>query len=354
MTHSKCGLLLLLAMAGVAACGGDPTDSFRQGNEQIVATPTSLFLQQGASVFVIAELQDEQGNQLTEDLQTANVGPEITVLRDTAFLETTNGTELKTRERFIVTGLAPGASSFTIKSGADTLFVPVRVVPTSVSVTFSNASPGVNEPMTITAPAGYKFGADAGVATATGGVGFVTGFSADSTAVSVIIPPGTTGALTVSGLQADFLPGVSLSLPSIDTVAAGTTPLAGTGSTATAPTIPVPPLDGTTNFFDAGAFTAPDITGDGGVGAQYYKIVVTEAGNYHFVTNWAGGSDLDAVVCSDAACNTGAFAGTGITQPEDGTLALTPGTYYYSVVLFAGSPPGYFALSLTHEAPPTE
>jgi hypothetical protein len=352
MTHSKCGLLLLLAMAGVAACGGDPTDSFRQGNEQIIATPTSLFLQQGASVFVIAELQDEQGNQLTEDLQTANVGPEITVVRDTAFLQTTNGTELKTRERFIVTGLAPGSSSFTIKSGADTLFVPVRVVPTSIGVTFSNASPAVNEAITITAPAGYKFGADAAVESALG-VGFVTGFSADSTAISAIIPPGSTGPLTVSGLSADFLPGVSLSLPSIDQVTAGTTPLAGTGSTATAPTIAVPPLDGTSNFFDAGAFTAADITGDGGVGAQYYKFVVTEAGNYHFVTNWSGGSDIDAIVCFDAACANGAFAGSGITQPEDGTLALDPGTYYYAAVLFAGSPPPFFSLSLTHEAPPT-
>jgi len=351
MTHSKCGLLLLLAIAGVAACGGDPTSSLRQGNERIVATPTSLFLQQGASVFVIAELQDEQGNQLVEDLQTEDVGSQITVERDTAFLETTNGTKLKTRERFIVTGVAPGSAFFTLKNGTDTLAVPVRVVPTALAVTFSNAAPAVNEVVTITAPAGFKFGAGAAVETELGS-GFVESFSADSTAIGVLIPPGSTGPVTLSGLTASFLPGLPLSLPSVDPVTAGTTQIAGTGSTATAPTIPVPGLDSTTNFFDTGAFTNTDITGDGGEGAQYYKLVVTEAGNYHFVTNWTGGSDMDAVVCNDPACAAGAFAGSGITQPEDGTLSLTPGTYYYAVVLFAGSAPPFISLSLTHEAPP--
>jgi hypothetical protein len=160
MTHSKCGLLLLLAAAAVAACGGDPTESFQGADEQIVADPTSLFLEQGASTFVVAELHDAQGNQLVADFEPTNVGAGITVVQDTAFLETTNGTKLQTRERFIVTGVTPGSTSFTLATGNTTLNVPVRVIPTSIAATFSNASPAVNEAITVTLPADFKFGAD--------------------------------------------------------------------------------------------------------------------------------------------------------------------------------------------------
>jgi len=115
----------------------------------------------------------------------------------------------------------------------------------------------------------------------------------------------------------------------------------------------VPALGGTVNFFDTGALANPDITGDGGLGAQYYRFTVTEAGDYHFVTNWPNAADLDAIVCFDAGCSDGAFAGTGSTQPEDGTLTLQPGTYFYSDVLFEGDAPPYFQLTLSHEVPST-
>jgi hypothetical protein len=352
MKHSKCGLLLVMAAAGLAACGGDPTESFKETDQQIIADPGSLFLQQGANTFVTAEVHDAQGNQLPSDIEATNVGSGITVEKDTTFLETTNGSKLPNRERFIVTAVTPGIATFTLAAGSVTQDIAVRVVPTSVAATFSNPAPAVNEPITITAPAGYKFGPNAAVASVAGD-GFITGFAADSTSVTAIIPPGSTGVLTLTGLTADFLPGVELTLDTDAEVAAGTTQLAGTDAPGTAPEIPVPALDGTINFFDTGAYTGADITGDGGLGAQYYKFVVTEAGNYHFVTNWTGGADLDAVVCFDAACSDGAFAGSGTTQPEDGTLTLDPGTYYYAVVLFGGAAPPFFSLTLTHEPLPS-
>ena len=106
MTSSKCGLLLLLA-AGAAACGGDPTESFQGAGEKIVADPSVVFVEQDASVFIVTQLQDEQGNQLPADFEPADVGAPITVVKDTSYLATTNGTTLKTRERFVVTGLTP-------------------------------------------------------------------------------------------------------------------------------------------------------------------------------------------------------------------------------------------------------
>lgn len=351
MTRSKCGLLLLLA-AGAMACGGDPTESFREAGQKIVADPSVVFVDQDASVFVVAELLDAQGNQLATSFEPADVGSTISAVKDTAFLETTNGVPLKTRERFIVTGLSPSSSSFTISGGGLTQTVPVNVLPTSVAATFSNPSPAVNEPITITLPEGYSFSSGALVVTSLD-TGFVQSISADGKSMTAIIPPGSTGPVTLSGVSAAFLPSVPLSVPSVDSVSAGTTPTAGTAAPATAPEVAVPALDETTNFFDTGPFTGPDLTGDGGLGAQYYKFTVTETGKYRFVLDWAGGADLDPVVCFDAACADGAFAGTGLDHPEDGDLTLEPGTYYYAAVLFAGSAPPFFSLSITHSAPVT-
>lgn len=351
MTRSKCGLLLLLA-AGVGACGGDPTESFREAGEKIVPDPAVVFVNQGASVFVVTQLQDNQGNQLATDFTATPLSAGITVVRDSTFLETTNGATLKTRERFTVTGVAPGATGFEIAGGSIRDTVPVNVVPTSIAASFSNASPALNEPITITLPAGYTFGADATVETDLG-PGVVQSVAADGTSLTAIIPPGSTGAVTLSGVSADFLPGLPLSLPSIDAVTAGATGLAGTDAPGTAPAITVPAAGATVTLFDVGTFTGADITGDGGVAAQYYKFTVTDSASYSFATSWPGAADVDAVVCFDTGCSDGAFVGASTNNPETGSVALSPGTYYYSVVLFGGAAPPFVQLSITQDLPET-
>jgi hypothetical protein len=351
MTRSKCGLLLLLA-AGAGACGGDPTESFREAGQKIVTDPSVVFVNQGASVFVVAQLQDNQGNQLTTDFGTANVASQISVITDTSFLATTNGTTLKTRERFVVTGLAPGAASFEITSGGVTDTVPVSVIPTAIAATFSNASPALNEPVTITLPAGYTFGADATLESALG-PGIVQSVAADGTSLTAIIPPGSVGPVTLGGLAADFLPGLPLTLPSIDSVSASATGLPGTDAATTAPELPVPALGETVSLLDAGTFTGADITGDGGLAlAQYYKITVADSGAYTIATSWPGVADVDEVLCFDVACSADpAFDGASANNPESATFDLDAGTYYLGIVLFAGGAPPYFQLSLTHEVP---
>ena len=118
----------------------------------------------------------------------------------------------------------------------------------------------------------------------------------------------------------------------------------------------MPAIGASTSLFDAGVFAGADNTGDGGVGAQYYKFVVTQAGDYTFTLDWPNDADLDPVVCFDVDCADGAFAGTGVDQPEQGTLTLDPGTYYFAVVLFAagsdGAGPNYFTLKID-AAPPS-
>lgn len=354
MKRSMCGIALLAAATALWSCNGDPTGSIRDSGQEILADPTSVFVSQGESKFVTVELVDGQGNQLAGDFTPQNVGAGVTVVKDSTFLQTTTGTPIQTSARFIVTGVAPGSTSFDMVSGTTTKTVPVRVIPTSFAATFSNAAPAANEPVTITLPAGYKFVAGAGVSSNLA-AGIVTSVAADSGSLIALLPLGSTGALTLDSVQADFIPGVTLAgLPTDATITVAATAAAGTGSTATAPSLPVPGVDSTSGFFDIGAFTAADITGDGGVGAQYYKLVITEAGDYTVTTDWpaTSTSDIDALLCQSSGCAGSLdFLGTGTSHPEQGTRTLAPGTYFIAVVLFAGGPTD-FGIRIDHTATP--
>jgi hypothetical protein len=350
MMHSKCGLLLLFAMAGVVACGGDPTGSFRESDERIVATPSVVFLDQGASVFVIAERQDAQGNQLVADFEPTNVGSGITVERDSTFIETTNGTELKTRERFIVTGLTPSATSFTLKAGALTLDVPVKVTPTSLAATFSSLTPASNEPVTVTAP-GYHFLSGTtvvvGVDTA-----IVLSRSQDSTSATFLPFPGSTGTVTISGVAIDFLPQSPLTLTTPDVLTVGPVAvLPGTNSPATAPAIGAPSPGITTALFDSATFASPVCgVANAGVPCQLYKISVPPTDTvFNATLTWPNGTDLGLYVLSadgtadtGQACDAGGNASTGGGFVESCTITLTAGDFLLAVVNFGpfyGPPP---------------
>jgi hypothetical protein len=308
---------------------------------------------QGANEFVTVELVDGQGNQLEVEFTPQNVGAGITVVEDSTFLETSTG-HIQTQQRFIVTGVAPGSTSFDVTSGGTTLTIPVRVIPTSFAATLSTAAAAANEPVTVTLPADFKFVAGAGVSSNLG-AGIVTSVAPDSNSLVVVLPLGSNGPLTLDSVQAGFIPGVTLGgIPTDATIAVDATPAAGTGSTATAPSLPVPALDATTGFFDIGAFTAADVTADGGVGAQYYSLVITEAGDYTITTDWpaTSTSDIDALLCPSSGCaGVATFVGTGLTHPEQGTVTLAPGTYFLAVVLFAGGPSD-FGIRIDHAATP--
>lgn len=355
MKRSMCGLIALAAVAGLGSCGGDPTaDSIGVG-ERIVADPTSVFVGEGATEFVVVQLLDTLGNQQAADFEVQNVGAGITVVKDTTYLQTTIGTHLETAARFIVGGQSPVATTFDVVSGGVSTTIPVKVVPASFAATFSNPAPVQNEVVTITAAPGYKFRPDANVEFG-GAPSVVTVRSPDSTSFSFVpaptldtVPLKTVGIVT--GVEAPNIPGVALEVPTADSV---TIPqidtLAGADAPATAPVIPTPPAGQTTGFFDASAFTGADVTGDGGVGAQYYQFTVTEAGVYTVAVEWPGASDLDLIICSDASCadaDNNDFVAASTLNPESRDLVLTPGTYHFAVVFFETFP-GRIQLSITH------
>jgi hypothetical protein len=170
----------------------------------------------------------------------------------------------------------------------------------------------------------------------------------DSSAITVLPPPGTIGALTLSDVHPDFAPTLAFDLPTGDSVFVDSlAPAPNTGSPSTAPPLIVPAAGATSSFFDIGTFTSPDITGDGGVGGQYYRLDVTEAGTYNFSVNWDNTSDVDMLLCQATDCSDADFMSSGIDQPEVDSRDLVPGTYYLAVVLFAGSPPGTVSITLS-------
>ena len=201
-----------------------------------------------------------------------------------------------------------------------------------------------SDPTVITPPAPYIFAQDA-TAAFDAGPAIVLGVSADGQTLTILPPPGATSKGSVTGLIVPHLPQVEVS-DSTDvaiTINATVPSQAGTGAPTTAPDVST-----STAFYDGAAFAGTDITGDGGAGAQYYKFTPTADAEVTFSANWSNASDVDLIVCSDAACTSDVAGGAGVTtsQPEVTTVAPAGTTYYLAVVLFAGANPDWVSVSI--------
>jgi hypothetical protein len=219
---------------------------------------------------------------------------------------------------------------------------------TVFAATASSTTQGPNVPVTLTAGAGFKFSPTATVQVGTL-TGITTAVAADSSTLTFLPPPGTSGTVRVTGGVAG-----GFALPALPTPIAGfsTTslaPLAGIDDPATAPTLTVPATGSTNYMYVAGSFPGADITGDGGISTAYYKFTTPTTGTMKITAGWPNASDVDLVVCSDVGCNAnpaGGFSGATGKNPEVTTMTNLPaGTYYLAVVLFDGAAPPYVSLS---------
>jgi hypothetical protein len=348
MMRSMCGGFLLATLAGVLACSGDPTGDLVGTGAAISAIPSSLFMAQGETKPLTVSVLDEQGNALEiTGFQAAPGSGAVAVVEDTTYLATSAG-ELSTSRRVNVTGQSPAATTVTVNANGQTVNVPVVVEPVSAPVTLSANAVPANVPITITLGEGYKFGAD-GNAQVNGVDAIPQSAAPDSSAITVLPPPGTVGELTVVGVVPAFAPTLSFDLPTGDTVTVDSlAPAPGTGSPSTAPPLLIPAAGAISSFFDIGTFTAPDLTGDGGLAlAQYYRLDITEAGTYNFSVNWANDADIDILLCQATDCSDADFMSSGVDQPEEDSRDLVPGTYYLALVLFAGSVPSNVSITLS-------
>lgn len=345
----------VLAIALVlGACSGDPTDNFRGNATNITASPTSLFIVRGETKEVIVEVVDDQGNPLEQDVAVSG-GAGLTITLDPDYLgTTTTDGQLKYEKAFNVTANELTSTTFTVTSGDLSREIAVRVTPGAADVplvTVASTGPNAGDPTVLTVPAPFQFAADSAV-TFDAGPGIIIARSADGRSLTVLPPPGTTSTGAVF-LAPDYLAeGVVASATDVPvTISPTVTALPGTGSPSTAPNFDAPAAGGVTAFYDAGTFTAPDITADGGVAGQYYRLTVAADGDYTITTNWDNDADIDQLLCRDATCSDGGeFLGSGTDQPEEGTVTLTAGTYYIAVILFeAGATPvGYIATTISN------
>jgi hypothetical protein len=320
MKRSMCGGFLLAGLIVLGGCSGDPTGDLIGTGITLQPTPSSLFLAQGEEKAIVVTVLDAQGNEQDVTGFSFQGGSGVTVTEDTTYLNTSAG-QLGTSKRVFVEGLAPTATSLTISANGQTLTIPVKVTPISTTATLSNAAPATNEDLIITLPAGYKFGAGAG-ANVNGTLGVTTAVAPDSSSATVLLPPATTGPVTVDGVVVDFVPGVEFSLPTDQTVTVGpAVTLPGTDDPSTAPALPLPAPGGTTAIYDAPDFAA---TID-----HFYRLDVAEAGDYTVTVDWTIGNDVDAPVCvADPTCADEDFADPTVSgdKPETGEFELPVGT----------------------------
>ena len=367
MRRSLCGLAVLTALAGVS-CGGDPTDSIRDEGEKIIADPSSVFVDQGTTEFVVVRLVDGQGNQLGADIQFQDVGAGITVEKDNTYLATTNGERVPTSTRFIVGGVSPAASSFVAAVGNTTVTIPVKVVPGAASiplVTVASTGPNATDPTVLTVSAPFQFFPDSTV-TFDAGPGIVTERSTDGTSITVLPPPGTTTTGTAV-IRADYLPTVPLTTTTDVplTISATVTPMAGTNSAATAPEIAVPAPGASGGFFDGAPFGAADCGQNSGAPCQLYKIVLPADATLDVQPLWSNTADIglyfleaDGVTDNDQACDDHGNAATDAEgQAEHCTITLAAGTYFAAIVSYApfydppDPNPTWVGLSITNVPP---
>lgn len=242
--------------------------------------------------------------------------------------------------KLLVSG-AGALGRFTLNTGAVTLSTPP--VP-NFPGTFSTATPAGFpniDTVTITSGAGFKFLPNATVSIG-GTAALVVSHAADSLSMRFIPVLGAAPAVaTVNGVVLSFLTTVSLSLPTVATIAPVTP--SGAKVLATAPTIVIPATGVTTITTDAGQLASAAECGNIGNHCLFYKIVLAGPRTFKTTLTWGNTADIGGYFI-DAAGNDqfGDFAcdsfGSGAGgQPESCSETLPAGTWYLALADFTAA-----------------
>ncbi|MFN8652365.1 MAG: hypothetical protein U0133_10715 [Gemmatimonadales bacterium] len=207
--------LPFLVLAGLVSCKGDPTGDLRNGTDHLLASPSSVFVTEGTTKFVVITAVDEQGNSVAAkfgDPQGAGAG--VTVTRDLTYqpVYDDKGNLVAPKEvtsaRYIVEAVANTANtSFTVSAGGKSVEVPVRITPATTAgiVTPSTVTPGTADTTTLTLPAPYKFSSNS-VASIGGTALYKVSTSADSSTMRVVAGPGLNAVVSISNVVLGYAP----------------------------------------------------------------------------------------------------------------------------------------------------
>jgi hypothetical protein len=349
------GAVVFAASALAWGCNTEPDIVTGGDPEQIVATPAIVFVDQGDEKEILLRLVDKQGSSLDGPISVTTSGAAAGVTVDSLFRPvyapdgTLSANTFNTELRLAVSGDALGVTTITVEAEGETLAIPVTVLPTAIEAAVSDAAPDVGEPITITAPSGFTFGAESNASFATGGEAELISAAADGSSITVLPQPGSSGTLTVSNVVPGYAPNLSLPFPIATEVAVTEVSLFSSDDPLTAPSVTAPAVGETLTFRDQ------SIAVD-----QFTHIVITDPNTViDFTVDWVNydeednptDADIDIWLC-DEACTTagdpGGFGGATGDHPEEHTVTFaTPGTYTLQYNLYGGAAPDIVIVSMT-------
>jgi hypothetical protein len=209
---------------------------------------------------------------------------------------------------------------------------------TTIDATFSNPTPALLEPVTITAPAGFTFDDTTNV-TIGGELAITQSVAGDGSSVTVLPIPGTAGVASIDGVVPAAAPSNILTMLTIQTVTVPPlVPLEGTDDVATAPLIPTPGVTVDAGTFDA--TTCPGFSPD--FPCQVYRVSFAAPSTLTYTLTGANAADLglyflnaDDFSPASQACDALGRA----SPPESCALSFDPGDYIMMVINFGPAYP---------------
>ncbi|MEO8199327.1 MAG: hypothetical protein ABI679_02290 [Gemmatimonadota bacterium] len=325
-------VMLAATLVVLAACGGDPTSDGADKPTTIVTDPSVLFVANTDSQAMTVELHNVLGQQLAADFAVTNVGAGIVVSRDDSFAVIDGNKPNPTKARFFVRPTDASSfvsTTFDVTAGGLTKTIPVKITPANLPATFSSVSVLAGDTVIATAPAPLTFTA---ATTVTFGAleAIVTSVSPDGSQISFIPPPGASSPGVFTGITLSFLasPQTLTSTEAI-TVSGTTSIYTGTDDPTTSPTLTLPAVGDSIDFYDA--MTATD---------QFYKLVVPVATTLTITVTFDAAADVDFWACNATCSNPGTPGGFGAAtgaNPEQLTTTFAPGTYNLQLDLYGGS-----------------
>jgi len=339
------GSVLLAACVGLWSCSSDSTASEAGVPDKIVSLPSVVFVTQDSSELVAFQLVDALDGQIPTTWTIGTTPPEFTVTFDSTFRPIYNpdGTLTlpgqQTEARATITGVTPGATSFTVSASGKSLVIPVKVLPSNLPATFNTNTPQVGQDLVVTMPAGIKLRPTSTFSFAGAPASPINiSIAADSLSATMNVSPGTDAPMVVTDLSPDFAPAARLTLTTTSTVTAQNSSVyTGTDAFATAPTITLPAVGGALVFYDIPSSVD-----------QYYKFTVTAGQKVKVTMDWADdGGDIDLLWTSTAGAFVPPFNGATSSKPETSTQTFaTAGTYSFDADVYAGSPGAYYKFTV--------
>jgi hypothetical protein len=206
---------------------------------------------------------------------------------------------------------------------------------TTIDATFDDTEPALLQPVTLTAPAGFRFDDTTNV-TMGGNLAITQSVAADGSSVTVLPIPGSVGVASIDGVIPDVAPNNIVTMLSIQTITVPPIfPLEGTNDPATAPVLPAP---GTT--VDAGSFAATNCPGftdlSPAAHCQVYKLSFAAPATFTYTLTGANAADLGLYFYNTDMTPRAEFcdAQGRASPPESCSISLPAGEFIMAVINF--------------------